>query len=150
MQIFKKLIKEIIWTIIPCSVCPLMDANRNLLVYRWHRSICYTRLFTTPLVVITVSLLQWVLTLWCLVSERSLDLFSVLSSISVCPECWQLTDWLLSLFFLSGRVSRCLFSPSVSYLCLSPLKSSVCVWNRRHLFSQLYFPLQQSGCLRNA
>jgi hypothetical protein len=32
-------------------------------------------LFTTPLVIITISLLQWVLTLWCLVSERSFDLF---------------------------------------------------------------------------
>jgi hypothetical protein len=30
--------------------------------------------------------LQWVLTFWCLVSERSLDLF--------CLECWQLTGWL--------------------------------------------------------
>jgi hypothetical protein len=44
--------------------------------------------------------LQWVMTLWCLVSERSLDLFSGLSSISVCPECWQLADlnihWLFS------------------------------------------------------
>jgi hypothetical protein len=66
----------------------------NLLDYRWHRSVCYTRLFTTPLVVITISLSQWVLTLWYLVSERSFFLFSVLSSMSVCPECWQLTDWL--------------------------------------------------------
>jgi hypothetical protein len=31
-----------------------------------------------------------------------------------------------------------------------PLKSSVCVWNRRHLFSRLYLPSQQFGCLRNA
>jgi hypothetical protein len=53
----------------------LMDANCNLLGYWWHRSICYTRLFTTLLAVITISLLQWVLTLWCLVSEWSLDLF---------------------------------------------------------------------------
>jgi hypothetical protein len=36
--------------------------------------------------------LQWVLTFWCLVSERYLDLF--------CPECWQLTDWLTVLNWL--------------------------------------------------
>jgi hypothetical protein len=52
-----------------------MNANSNLLGYRRHQSVCYTRLFTTPLVVITISLLQWVLTPWCLVSERSFDVF---------------------------------------------------------------------------
>jgi hypothetical protein len=52
-----------------------MNPNCNLLGYRRHRSVCYTCLFTTPLVVITISPLQWVLALWCIVSERSLDLF---------------------------------------------------------------------------
>jgi hypothetical protein len=61
-----------------CTVFWVNDGRQlYLLGYRRHHSICYTRLFTAPLVVITISLLQWVLTLWCLVSERSLDLFSV-------------------------------------------------------------------------
>jgi hypothetical protein len=37
------------------SVWPLMDANCTLLGYWWHHSICYTVLFTTPRVVITIS-----------------------------------------------------------------------------------------------
>jgi hypothetical protein len=87
------------------SVLPLLDAKCNLLGYRRHRSICYTCLFTTPLVVITISLLQWILTLWCTVSERSFDLFSVLYS----SERWRLTNWLtLSLFI------------SVSHFSLAP------------------------------
>jgi hypothetical protein len=70
------------------NVGPLMDANCNLLGSRTHHSICYTPFFTTPLFVITISLLQRVMTLWCLVSERSLDLFSVCLS-------WMLTaNWL--------------------------------------------------------
>jgi hypothetical protein len=40
------------------NVCALLDAKCNLLGYRRHHSICYTRLFTTPLVVVTVSLIQ--------------------------------------------------------------------------------------------
>jgi hypothetical protein len=32
-----------------------MDTNCNLLGHRRHHSICYTRLFTTPLVVVTIS-----------------------------------------------------------------------------------------------
>jgi hypothetical protein len=43
--------------------------------------------------------LQWVLTLWCLVSERFLDLF--------CLECWQLTDWLLATDSWSKSKSHC-------------------------------------------
>jgi hypothetical protein len=38
------------------NVRPLPDCN--LLCYRRHHSICYTCLFMTPLVVITISLLQ--------------------------------------------------------------------------------------------
>jgi hypothetical protein len=158
-------------------------------------------LFPTPLVVITIFILQRVLTLWCLLSERSLDLFCG-SSVSVCPECWQLTDWLFTdssllcplsesesyvttdgqsgslswykapiwglrpdFFFAVGQLRVCwygalsltrgrvcrlqLLSRPVPYLCLSPLKSSLCVWNRRHLFSRLYLPSQQFGCLGN-
>jgi hypothetical protein len=48
------------------SVWSMLDSKCNLLGYRRHHSICYTCLFTTLLVVITISLLQWVLTLWCL------------------------------------------------------------------------------------
>jgi hypothetical protein len=47
------------------------------------------------------------------------------------------------------RLHTGILSPNY-YVCLSSLKSSVFVWNRRHLFSRLYFPLQQFGCLRNA
>jgi hypothetical protein len=89
------------------NIWPLLDAKCNLLAYRRHHSICYTRLFTTPLVVVTISPLQFVLTLWCRDSERSFVLFSVLSSMSVCPECWQLTiHWFFS--------SLCLLSASVA------------------------------------
>jgi hypothetical protein len=63
------------------NVWPLLDAKCNLLGYRRNHSICYTCLFTTPLVVITISLIHCVLTLWCRLSERSFDLFCVLSSI---------------------------------------------------------------------
>jgi hypothetical protein len=103
------------------NVGPPLDAKCNLLGYRRHRSVCYTGLFPTPLVVVTISLLQWVLTLWCLVSERSFVLFSVLSSMSVCPEFRQLTDWLNFL-----------------YVCLSSFSQI-----------QLYLPSQQFGCLEN-
>jgi hypothetical protein len=58
------------------NVLSLLDANCNLLGHRRHLSVCYTCLFPTPLVVVKISLLQCVLTLWCVVSERSLDLFS--------------------------------------------------------------------------
>jgi hypothetical protein len=70
----------------------------DVLCHRWTSNVTckvtdntvrYVTLVT--LVVIIISLLHWVLTLWCLVSERSLDLLSVLSSIFVCPQCWQLT-----------------------------------------------------------
>jgi hypothetical protein len=37
------------------NVWPLMDANCTLLGYRGHHSICYTGLFTTLLVLITIS-----------------------------------------------------------------------------------------------
>jgi hypothetical protein len=80
--------------------------NVTVLVYRRHLSVCYTCLFTTPQVVVTISILQWVLTLWCFVSERSLDLFSVLSSLPVCSDCWQLTDCLSLSLMLRPTVSR--------------------------------------------
>jgi hypothetical protein len=65
----------------------LLGANCNLLGYRWHRSICYTGLFTTPRVVITISPYNdfWPSD----VLPRSGPLISSSS------ECWQLTDWLL-------------------------------------------------------
>jgi hypothetical protein len=106
------------------NVRSLLDASCNLLDYWRHRSVCYTSLFATPLVVVTISLLQWVLTLWCLVSERSLDLFSVLSSISVCPECWQLTDW-LTILCLSICVCRSLnpvFAYRIEYILSQGLR----------------------------
>jgi hypothetical protein len=39
-------------------VWSLLDANCNLLAYRRHHWISYTGLFTTPLVVVTISFLQ--------------------------------------------------------------------------------------------
>jgi hypothetical protein len=69
-----------------------------LLGYRRHHSICYTGLFTTPLVVVTISLLQWVLTLWCLSLSGPL--------ISSSSECWQLTDWLALINWLLAEQSR--------------------------------------------
>jgi hypothetical protein len=50
----------------------------NVLGYWRHRSVCYTSLFTTSLVVITVSLIHCVMNLWRCVSERSFDLFCYL------------------------------------------------------------------------
>jgi hypothetical protein len=75
-------------------VGPLMDAKFNLLGYRRHHSICYIRLFTTPLVVTTISGYNefWPSD----VLSRSGSWISSssecwLSFISVCPQCWQLT-----------------------------------------------------------
>jgi hypothetical protein len=65
---------------------PLPDANYNLLGYRRHRSICYTRLFTTPRVVITASPYN---------ESWPPDVLSRSgSSISSSSECWLLTYWL--------------------------------------------------------
>jgi hypothetical protein len=87
---------------VKCTVFGLcVTPNCNLLGHRRHHWICHTGLFTTPLVVVIISLLQWVQTFWCLVSERFLDLFSV------CPECWQLTDWLT----LISLLCLCLDAP---------------------------------------
>jgi hypothetical protein len=59
----------------------------NVLGYWWHHSICYTRLFTTPLVVITTSPYN---------EPWPSDVLSRsgpwISSISVCPEHWQLRN----------------------------------------------------------
>jgi hypothetical protein len=107
---FSKL--EVQWTVW-YNVWPLMDANCNLLGYRRHHSIYYTRLFTTPLVVITISLFQWVLTLWYLPRSGPL-----ISSSSIC---WQLTDWLT--------------------LFMSLLKSGLCIRNRIHLVARFTFPV---------
>jgi hypothetical protein len=79
------------------NVWPLLDAKCNLLGYRRHHSICYTCLFTTPLVVTTVSGYS---VLWPSdVVSRSGPLISSVSSLfcllSVCS--WMLTansSWL--------------------------------------------------------
>jgi hypothetical protein len=54
----------------------LMDATRSVTLFIYDST---GRNYNLPL--------QWVLTVWCLVSVRSLDLF--------CLQCWQLTGWLL-------------------------------------------------------
>jgi hypothetical protein len=41
-------------------------------------------------------------------------------------------------------------SASTRVVEIYPLKYSVCIWNRRHIFSRLYFPSKQFGSLRNA
>jgi hypothetical protein len=47
---------NVIYLLILYSVGSLLDAKCNLLGYRRHHSVRYTGLFTTPLVVITISL----------------------------------------------------------------------------------------------
>jgi hypothetical protein len=104
----------------------LLNTNYNVLGYWRHRSICYISLFTTPLVVTTISVYS---VLWPsdVVSRSGSLISSVICSVIYFGD--------LSLVSLS----RCLF-----YLCLSyllPLKSSVCAWNRRHFPPRLHFPL---------
>jgi hypothetical protein len=67
----------------------------NVLGYRIHHSICYTCLFTTPLVVIIISVYS---VLWSSdVVSRSGPLISSLFCLLSAPECWQLTNsWLQS------------------------------------------------------
>jgi hypothetical protein len=72
-------------------VWPLLDAKCNLLHYRRHHSICYTCLFTTPLVVITVSGYN-VFWLSDVVSRSGSWISSLFCLLSVSPECWQLTN----------------------------------------------------------
>jgi hypothetical protein len=86
----------------------------NLLRYWWHRSICYTRLFLTPLVVVTVSLLQWVLTLMSC-------LRAVPWSLVFCLECWQLTDWLTVIDSWQNRTEQ---SRAVAY-CRQPASTVI-------------------------
>jgi multidrug transporter EmrE-like cation transporter len=133
----------------------------NVLGYWWHHSICYTSLFTTPLVVTTISGYS-MLRPSDVVSRSGPLISSVICSV-ISLQCLYLgissISVSISASLLSLSPSRCLFylclylgissisvSISVSLLCLSlylrlsPLKSSVCVWNRRHL-SRLHFPL---------
>jgi hypothetical protein len=112
------------------NVWPLMDAKCKWLCYWWQRSICYTRLFTTPLVVTTIFCYNVV---W---------LSDILSRSG---------PWISSLFsLLSLCLSWMLTANDLLTVEICPLKYSVCVWNRKHIFSRLYFPLQRFGCLRNA
>jgi hypothetical protein len=64
-----------------------------LLGYWWHHSICYTGLFTTPWLVITIS------------PDSEFWLSDVLSPngpwISSPSECWQLTHWLTVINWLT-------------------------------------------------
>jgi hypothetical protein len=103
----------------------------NVLGYWRHRSVCYTSLFTTSLVVTTNSVYN-VLGPSDVVSRSgsgsSLDLFGDLSSISL--MCLSSVP-LFSVCFLSVSL-LCSLSVSLSR-CLSPLKSSVYAWDRRHL-----------------
>jgi hypothetical protein len=122
-------------------ICHCWTPICNVLGYWWHRSICYTSLFTTPLVVTTIFLLQCVMTLWCRVSERSFDifcyLFDDLASVTS-PHSVSLLS--LSLLGVSS-MSVCLSDLYLfSSLCLLSCPSnSVCAWNRRHLPSRLHF-----------
>jgi hypothetical protein len=99
----------------------LLNTKCNLLGYWRHRSVCYSCLFTIPLLITTVFLLQCVMTLWrCDVASRSGTLISSViysvisfgvSSISISS----LFICLLSLSFLKVKVTlRLMVSLSVS------------------------------------
>jgi hypothetical protein len=77
---------------VPCL--PLLDVKCNPLGYRRHYSICYTCLFTTPLV---ITIISFYIVLWPsdVVSRSSTLISSLFSSMSSvfylsAPKCWQL------------------------------------------------------------
>jgi hypothetical protein len=124
-----------------CTVSAVLDhfwppnvqclANFNLLGYWWHHSICYTGLFTTLLVVVTIFL----------VTMSSGPLISCLGAVLGCllsSECWQLTDWLTVINWLLAvemyslkRISRAGYrAPS-----LTVVSSVATIWLLRKLNS---------------
>jgi hypothetical protein len=141
----------------------LLNTNGNVLGYWRHRSVCYTSLFTTSLVVTTVSVYN-VFRPSDIVSRSgsficSVISFSVSSLLFSSLLCF---SSLCSLFYLSSLL--CVSSLSLSSisllwvlslsvslsLYLLPLKYSICVWERRHLPPRLHFPLLRFptvGCL---
>jgi hypothetical protein len=66
--------------------CTMLSHWWTPFVTLWHRSVSYILFISDSTSRYYNLSLQWVLTLWCLVSEWSLNLF--------CLECWQLTGWL--------------------------------------------------------
>jgi hypothetical protein len=92
-----------------------MDVNCHLLGYTRHHSLCYSGLFTTPLVVTTISGYEF----WPsdVVSGSGPLIFSS-------SDCWQLTDWL--------TISNW---PVCVWMLL---KSNLCVQNRIHLVARFH------------
>jgi hypothetical protein len=134
-------------------ICHFWTPVCNVLGYWWHRSVCYTSLFTTSLVVTTISVYS-VLWLSDVVSRSGSLISSVICSVISFGVFISVS--LLSLSHLgvsSISVSLYLGVSSISSfsICLSyfsvpvsdllPLKYSDCTWNSRHLLSWLYFPL---------
>jgi hypothetical protein len=138
----------------------------NMLGYWRHRSVCYTYLFTTSLVVTTISVynvlgpsdvvsrsgpgssldLPWSASsllfssplLFCSVLFSSPLLFCVLC-LGVSP-----LGVLSSISVSLSLFCVCVLSLSLRLsVYLLPLKYSVCVWERRHLPPRSHFPLLQ-------
>jgi hypothetical protein len=112
----------------------LLNTNCNVTGYWWHRSICYTPLFTTPLVVTTVSVYN---ELWPSdVVSRSgpFDffgyLFGDLSSICVffSVSLLSLSLFSLSVFISVSLLSLSLFSLSAFISVSSIYLSSLCLY----------------------
>jgi hypothetical protein len=150
-------------------ICHFWTPICNVLGYWRRRSVCYTCLFTTPPVVTTISVYN---VLWpsdfaslsgpgssldlllgssliCVfdLCFSSVSLFYLCLYLGVSPHCFHsLSRSLLSVCLLFSVLSSSVFS-----LYLSPLKQSVCAWNRRHLPPAVAFPVapvfQQFGCL---
>jgi hypothetical protein len=114
----------------------LLNTNCNVLGYWRHRSVLL-HFFIYDFTSRHYNLcLQCVITLWRCVSERSFDLFCYLFRDLLR---WSLFSVFISVSLLSLSVLSLSVSLSLSSLCLSPLKSSVCAWNRRHLPPRLHF-----------
>jgi hypothetical protein len=122
-------------------ICHFWTPICNVLGYWRHRSICYTSLFSTPVVVTTIF---FPVCYDPLTSYLGVVLWSRVICLVICLQCLYLgvsSRYLCLLCPTSvSPLFICLFFfLSVSYLL--PLKYSVFAWNRRHLPSRLHFPL---------
>jgi hypothetical protein len=122
-----------------CVICHIWTPICNVLGYWRHRSVCYTSLFTTTLVVTTISVYS---VLWPsdAVSRSgpfiSCYLFGDLSSVSLSRCLFYLCLFCLSVISLSFSLT---FLSSFSESYPLPLKYSDCAWNGRHLLSRCIF-----------
>jgi hypothetical protein len=123
-----------------------MEAKCNLLGYWWHHSICYTVLFTTPLVVITISPYH---ELWPsdVLSRNGPWISSVLNA-----GCWLtgwllLTDWLVLINWLT--ICNWLLAKSESYVTTDGQSASLS-WNKAPIWGlrpDFYYRLTVAGLL---